>query len=154
MAEFEHTKFAMFRSIRAQIFCPSSGDLAQITGARTSLMNFILVLKGRHEVIGNCEPYSMEDIQQEPRQKVLIEEDETEESSNKIPPLQAVFIDSETSTWIDHTLLDSYARMTFVDVPWIKSDLELLLAPFGYLRKVQYMHILLPTDLKTDKILL
>ena len=143
MTDFQNTKFHQFKSIRVEVSCPPSGDPGQLLYARSSILNFIRVLRGCREVIEYCEPYCTINDQQQLEPWINGKRKDGSKLCPRIPKLQVAFLDTEVDTWQD----GSGVRISFREEPYIEDNLELLISPFGYLRNAEQINFELPEGL-------
>jgi len=150
MADFARATFSFFESIKVEILCPSRFDPGQLMYARAAVLGLVRVLRGYRSAVEHCEPYSTRDDQRLIKPPINRDSDETSTACVAIPRLHIEFLDNGLATWHD----DSLAYATFGKVPYFDDDLELLAAPFGYLRNVEHISFTFPEQLRPSARLL
>ena len=145
MMDFKHTIFSMFASIKIEIFSSKIDDPGELLYARAAVYNLVCVLRGFREAIEHCDPYSKRDDQSELTLWMNRNEPESPEqwTCPRIPPLQICFANSGTDAWHNHR---SDPHHTFKET-FQYSDLELMIAPFAYLRNVTRISFEFPSGL-------
>ena len=145
--DFANTKFAKFESIKVEIHCPEKGDPGQLLYVRAAVLDLVCALKGLGADIQHCEPYSrgvdfrkLESQGKLAKPGSLIERDDHNVNAAKIPKLQIVFLNTGTDTWYE----DRSIRATLGGHTYLYNDLDLLLAPFGYLFNIQQIKFKFP----------
>lgn len=144
--DFANTNFAEFNAIEVEIHCPEKSDPGQLLYARAAVLDLVCALKGIGADIQHCEPYSMGVDFHRNEHKKMVEKSgpqiEGNELDAKIPKLHITFLNTETDTWN----INRSIRSTF----GVFHDLDLLLAPFGYLFNVQQIELNFPKVLSNE----
>ena len=148
MIDFANTKFAKFKSVKVEIHCPVKEDPGQLLYARAAVLDLVCALRGLGADIQHCEPYSQGDDYQklEPKHEYEKTGLPTERFclDPKIPELQIVFLNTETDTWHEDRSIRSSFNTCFYN------DLDVLVAPFGYLFNVQQIEFKFPEVLTQE----
>ena len=149
MTDFVHTDFKRFKSIKVDIYCPQHDDSGQLLYARASIYNLVRLLRGKNDDIEQCEPYSTRDDQTQLYDLSCADcmcDEDIPRTCAKIPGMEVTFLDEGSNTWNEN----GFPRVTFLDTPWLRDDLSILIAPFGYLHMVQSISFAFPQVLKPD----